>query len=222
MSAEEVVKLLDSYWFERRFLSHNPMDAPTKAADQEVEEEAKYSGLPRTLHVRSLSDQLSSSRRSFSYGSLSISSVSLMSTPPKLQTILSDKQVLEFSKEEERVKKRESERKRRKLASAKSLSDLEFEELKGFMDLGFVFSEEEKDSRLVSIIPGLQRLGRKGSGDGEEEGEINETLVSRPYLSEAWDVLGRLKNWKIPAPGNEMDMKDQLRFWAHTVASTVR
>lgn len=183
MGEEEVVKLLDTYWFERRFLSHR--DAPTKAADQKVEEEAKYSGLPPTLHVRSLSDQLSSSRRSFSYGSLSISSTSLMSTPPKLQTILSGKQALEFSKEEERVKKRESERKRRKLASAKSLSDLEFEELKGFMDLGFVFSEEEKDSRLVSIIPGLQRLGRKGSGDSEEEGEINETLVSRPYLSEA-------------------------------------
>ncbi|KAB8380451.1 hypothetical protein FH972_024759 [Carpinus fangiana] len=138
-----------------------------------------------------------------------------MSTPPKLQTILSGKQVLEFSKEEEGVKKRASERKRRKFASAKSLSDLEFEELKGLMDLGFVFSEEEKDSRLVSIIPGLQRLERKGGG------EINETSVLRPYLSEAWDVLG-LENWKIPAPGNEMDMKDQLRCWSNTVASTVR
>jgi hypothetical protein len=37
----------------------------------------------------------------------------------------------------------------RKLARAKGLSDLEFEELKGFMDLGSVFSEEDKDSRLV-------------------------------------------------------------------------
>jgi hypothetical protein len=138
-----------------------------------------------------------------------------MSTPPELQTVLSGKQVLAFSIEEEGVKKRASERKRRKLVSPKSLLDLEFEELKGFMDLGFVFSEEEKDSRLVSIIPCLQRLGRKGGG------EINETLVSRPYLSETWDVLG-LENWKILALGNEMDMKDQLRCWANTVASTVR
>jgi hypothetical protein len=81
-----------------------------------------------------------------------------MSTPPELQTVLSGKQVLEFSIEEEGVKKRASERKRRELVCPKSLLDLEFEELKGFMDLGFVFSEEEKDSRLVSIIPCLQRL----------------------------------------------------------------
>ncbi|KAK9265568.1 hypothetical protein L1049_012458 [Liquidambar formosana] len=99
------------------------------------------------------------------------------------------------------------------------------------MDLGFVFSEEDKDSRLVSIIPGLQRLGRKGVEDDDEKGkEVDESVVSRPYLSEAWDVLDRkeveqpllLMDWRIPASGNKMDMKDNLRFWAHTVASTVR
>ncbi|KAK9284305.1 hypothetical protein L1049_023476 [Liquidambar formosana] len=122
-------------------------------------------------------------------------------------------------------------RRRRKRGNSKSLSDLEFEEVKGFMDLGFVFSEEDKDSRLVSIIPGLQRLGRKGVEDDDEKGkEVDESVVSRPYLSEAWDVLDRkeveqpllLMDWRIPASGNKMDMKDNLRFWAHTVASTVR
>lgn len=94
------------------------------------------------------------------------------------------------------------------------------------MDLGFVFSEEDKDSSLVSIIPGLQRLGKK---DGEEEiGGVDEAKVSRPYLSEAWHGLERRKkedalmNWRLPALRNEMDMKDNLRWWAHTVASTLR
>jgi hypothetical protein len=49
------------------------------------------------------------------------------------------------------------------------------------MDLGFVFSEEDKDSSLASIIPGLQRFGK----NAEEEENSNEPAVQRPYLSEA-------------------------------------
>ncbi|KAG6433037.1 hypothetical protein SASPL_104642 [Salvia splendens] len=79
--------------------------------------------------------------------------------------------------------------------ASKNLTELEVEELKGFMDLRFVFSDEDRDSnsRLASIIPGLMRKG-------------GETTPSRP----------------IPAFGNEMELKDHLRFWAHSVASTVR
>ena len=109
------------------------------------------------------------------------------------------------------------------------MSDLEFEELKGFMDLGFVFSEEDKDSSLASIIPGLQRL-RKKEEEEEENEDCDEISVPRPYLSEAWEVQeydrrkkeNSLVNWKMPAINNETDMKESLRWWAHTVASTVR
>ena len=93
-----------------------------------------------------------------------------------------------------------------------------------FMDLGFVFSEEDKDSSLASIIPGLQRFGK----NAEEEENSNEPAVQRPYLSEAWEVQERRKkenplmNWKIHAVNNEIDMKDSLRWWARTVVSTVR
>ncbi|OVA13188.1 Protein of unknown function DUF1685 [Macleaya cordata] len=120
---------------------------------------------------------------------------------------------------------------RRNRGSSRSLSDLEFNELKGFMDLGFVFSEEDKNSStLVSIIPGLQRLGKRESDQIDDETIIDEHegLISRPYLSEAWDILDQRKeenplmNWRIPALRSEIDMKDHLRFWAHTVASTVR
>ncbi|KAF2302998.1 hypothetical protein GH714_012476 [Hevea brasiliensis] len=86
------------------------------------------------------------------------------------------------------------------------------------MDLGFLFSEEDKDSSLVSIIPGLQRLGKK---DGAEESRVDEATISRPYLSEAWSGLERRKkedslmNWRIPALSNEMDMKDNLKWRPH-------
>lgn len=128
---------------------------------------------------------------------------------------------------------------KKKRRGSKSLSDLEFEELKGFMDLGFVFSEEDKDSSLASILPGLQRLGKKsvkneedeedGDDDDDEEDEENfdKAAVPRPYLSEAWKVHKKkkenpLKNWKVPALNNENDIKDSLKLWAHTVASNVR
>ncbi|XP_039169604.1 uncharacterized protein LOC120293883 [Eucalyptus grandis] len=117
----------------------------------------------------------------------------------------------------------------------KSLSELEVEELKGFVDLGFVFLEEDRvDSSLVSIIPGLQRLGNKIK-DGEEDDEDGDekltagesVVVARPYLSEAWEWWEEkrkedpLMNWKVPALGNKTDMKESLKWWAHTVASTV-
>ncbi|KAM2560756.1 hypothetical protein COP2_012763 [Malus domestica] len=67
--------------------------------------------------------------------------------------------------------------------------DLQFEELKGFIDLGFVFSEEDKDSNLVSIIPRLQRLGKK---DDSRDESFDESAITRPYLSEAWEGHIRL------------------------------
>ena len=237
MDAEEVLKLFDSHWLESTIFSQKPLSLPHKTTNPTHHQiqEPNFSRLP-TLHVRSLSDQLLMSSKASSFSSESLSPNSVMTTrsTPKLQTIISGKDVSEFSNEEHQqyempIKKKVHGRKRRtKLSSAKSLSDLEFEELKGFMDLGFRFSEEDKDSRLVSIIPGLQRLGRKGSEEDvdEEERKTDENVVSRPYLSEAWDVLDKQKhplmNWKISALGDEMDMKDQLKFWAHTVASSMK
>ncbi|KAG1335272.1 putative WAS protein family [Cocos nucifera] len=123
---------------------------------------------------------------------------------------------------------------------SRSLPELEFEEVKGFMDLGFTFSDAEADPRLMSIVPGLQRLGKRAAGDGEPaaEGssctseEVDESAILRPYLSEAWDAQEEeeetaapdnpLKNWRIPKAADDMDLKDHLRSWAHAVASTVR
>ncbi|CAI8618681.1 unnamed protein product [Vicia faba] len=219
---EHFMKLFDSFWFEVNILNINTTSSITKTISKEnlkdcrknetssaAEEEPKLARI-RTVHNRSMSDQSITSLTSFNHDSLSPDSVLV---PLKLQTIFSGKEVTD-SEDKNLVptetqtqtlllpKKNNMNKVVKKKRESKSLSDLEFEELKGFMDLGFVFSEEDKDSNLVSIIPG-------------------------PYLSEAWEVHERKKEkplmkWKVPAMKNEIDMKNSLRLWAHTVASTVR
>lgn len=106
---------------------------------------------------------------------------------------------------------------------SKSLSELEFEELKGFTDLGFVFSEQDKDdSHLVEMIPGLQKQKVEGNN---ELILLRATIRPRPYLSQAWEYCyeeSQLMKWRVPAHVNDIDMKDSLKWWAHTVASSVR
>lgn len=46
-----------------------------------------------------------------------------------------------------------------KSMSCKTLGELELEEVKGFMDLGFIFKKENLSPRMMSLVPGLQRLG---------------------------------------------------------------
>lgn len=253
MDADAVLKFFDSCWFELEILkkqdtSHNS-EANTdikSCQSEELPSGPEFSSLP-TLRARSMSDQLSSETSSQDYPLSSKSAI--------LQTILSGKQAFTDSRHEEAddvstpevtctaetgeeglARRRGGRRGRGKQMKrfSKSLSDLEFEELKGFMDLGFVFSEEDKNSSLVSVIPGLQRLGmeKKREEKTEEEEQrrasVDESVVSRPYLSEAWEVAGTreddnpLRNWMIPASSDEMDVKDNLRWWAHAVASTVR
>ncbi|KAK6917930.1 Protein of unknown function DUF1685 [Dillenia turbinata] len=236
MEAENILNLFDFNWFEREIFRRNSASLPSSTNPVEkIEDEEEKPCLSRR-HVRSHSDQLLVSTTSFIEESTSSPNSVLVT--PKLQTILSGKEVEAFSDPEAKLqeieiqseKKQSSLRRRRRRGNSKSLSELEFEEVKGFMDLGFVFSEEDKDSRLVEIIPGLQRLGRK-SEVSENTEDISEQVVSRPYLSEAWEVLDQrlkdrkenpLSNWQIPAIQSDLDMKDHLKFWAHMVASTVR
>jgi len=238
MAAEQVPRLLDSFWFEVSILSNKTPSLSHNNMEEVLPSDAKLSLVPTpTLEVRSYSDQNLESTSSILCDSPSPNSVLALR---RLRTIPSEREIMEFSSgnNEKGVNFKRKKQKgfghgRRlgKERPSRSLSELEFKELKGFMDLGFVFSEEDKDSsKLVSLIPGLQRLGRDEDED-EDEGKDDESLVSdnnMPYLSEAWDVLDQteirnpLLNWRVPAMGNEIDMKDNLRFWAHTVASIVR
>ncbi|PSS29044.1 Protein of unknown function DUF1685 protein [Actinidia chinensis var. chinensis] len=238
MDPEEIITLLDSYWFNQEIFKKKPQQTPNSKTNPDHQNQTNQQE-PNilSLHVRSKSDQLVS-MPSFSSDSLSPNSV--LFTPqeeePKVQPPIAEQQ-------QEQPKKGTSRRRRTKKGMTKSLSNLEFEELKGFLDLGFVFSEEDVNSSLVEIIPGLQRLKGEQQGtdckEGEEQGtgceegekqgtSGGESSVQRPYLSEAWEVWERerrekpLMNWRFPDVGNEIGMKDSLKWWAHTVASTVR
>ncbi|CAA0817802.1 Unknown protein [Striga hermonthica] len=233
MEAEAVLNLLDSSWFYIKPFENQPkpsIDDPNP--NPQITEIPPEPCLKRrlTIHTRSKSDQL-----------MKIPIVGAdvfsprISQKPNLQTILSGREIDPLDKPVKELtgpatkKKKEKNKKSR---FTKSLSELEFEEMKGFMDLGFVFSEEDKeDPGLVEIVPGLQKLGL-------EEGRRVEQLVGprararpRPYLSEAWGACDRVTGPDpllmamesiMPAVMNEIDMKDSLKWWAHSVASAVR
>lgn len=96
----------------------------------------------------------------------------------------------------------------------RSLSDLEFEEVQGFKDLGFSFEKEALSPSLANILPGLQEKNRE---------ETEEDKAARgPYLSEAWLVQSCAP--PVPTWASNMsaaDMKQQIKFWARAVASNV-
>ncbi|CAH9135511.1 unnamed protein product [Cuscuta epithymum] len=240
-----LLTLFDSFWFEYEILtSKNPATTlSSKTQEDTVNPNNELSRAPTTFISGPFSDKcLSSENPSMDAEEPSPESV-LLEPRPQLQPILSGK---EFSDQTSiansssgddvsfRSIKSSRRRMRRKDSvkrNSKSLSDLEFKEVKGFMDLGFVFSDEDRDSDLlVSIIPGLQKRGVS------EYGGMIAADVSRPYLSEAWDAMEEQKrdndnnsssqsqigSWRIPSAfGNEMEMKNHLKFWAHAVASNV-
>ncbi|XXG90255.1 hypothetical protein AAC387_Pa12g2067 [Persea americana] len=220
MDEEQVLNLFDIYWFYHKSIQNppSPPPPPSPIDPVSIEAETKIEKPPlsriRSLHRRSFSDQLSSTSDPFSPNSVL--------QAPKLETIFSGKEAGEVTGQVKAERPSKKALARRKKKGSRSLSELEFEELKGFLDLGFTFSEEETDSRLLSIVPGLQRLGKKAGEDDPDD----ETVVSRPYLSEAWSFERKeedpLMYWRISAVGNELDMKNQLKYWAHAVASTVR
>ncbi|KAG8386782.1 hypothetical protein BUALT_Bualt03G0184700 [Buddleja alternifolia] len=298
MSVEEtvvVLSLFDSYWFQYGVFTSKPpplisstehvkIISPVREGDEdEDDEKPKLNRMITTTGLimrKSYSDQHLRPR-------LSSSKDDFPNMPPpshhQLQTILSGKESRGHMPPHEKADHRIKEPSIRRKSSSKSLSELEFEELKGFMDLGFVFSddqekEEDEDySRLVKIIPGLQRERRRRRLDDGKNNIINNveldksnykggfistdheeqyysssssssssvSISRRSYLSEAWDysldqkttrVMNKnnqnnsnnpmlLDHWRIPANyysgRNEMEFKDHLRFWAHTVASTV-
>lgn len=128
-----------------------------------------------------------------------------------------------------------------KSMSCRSLGELELEEVKGFMDLGFIFKKEYLSPRMMSVVPGLQRLGLyqnrqninlRESKEAEDHDELirkqeedEEKGIIRPYLSESWLIKrpdSPLLNLRVPRVSVAADMKKHLKFWARTVASEIQ
>ncbi|GJV46610.1 DUF1685 family protein [Tanacetum coccineum] len=216
--------MFESWWFNYEILKKNPSSSYEKINKSSSCSEPKYSSL-RSILVRSHShDNIGNS---FNYASFSPNSVLFKSVPSrKLDFATKKQEQVQVKVQNEEVEKTERRKKKiRRQGTSKSLSELEFEEVKGFMDLGFVFSEKDQDPSLVEIIPGLQRLSK------------HVTSVRRPYLSEAWEEdLHNKKlnktimdpkttlmiNWEVPCVKDENQLKDNLKLWAHNVASIVR
>lgn len=110
---------------------------------------------------------------------------------------------------------------------SESVSDLEAEETKGFIDLGFVFTEEDLNSELPEILPGLQTFLHR------EEQSKTDSSVPRPYLSEAWELHSNkwserakkdsiVLDLRMAKICSETNMKDCLKWWARSVASSLK
>ncbi|KAJ3692118.1 hypothetical protein LUZ60_012468 [Juncus effusus] len=222
---KQILSLFDLCWF-RHLILFSPPPSPQPARDI-----IKPSPLPQ---------QLPRHRRTRSYDT-NPSFLSPPIWPPRLPTIVSGKETLPIQTNQTAQtsimnpayeheghpathlqNSSTKERMRKHKRQSKSMSELELEELKGLMDLGFSFSdiEENLDSRLARIVPGLRRSG----GEGEVEVEV----VRRPYLSEAWAVRDEverkrlLRDWRVLKNGDEEDVKEHLRRWAHAVATTIK
>ncbi|KAL9667398.1 hypothetical protein QQ045_001755 [Rhodiola kirilowii] len=75
-----------------------------------------------------------------------------------LSTVFSGQEIDKLTEKTEQPKHKNRGKQR---VYSKSLSELEVEEVRGFIELGFVFSEEDvEDTDLISIVPGIKRLGR--------------------------------------------------------------
>ena len=94
----------------------------------------------------------------------------------------------------------------------RSHSDLEYIEVQGFKDLGFVFDKEELNASLARVIP---FLNDKKTENGEN--------IARPYLSEAWRAQKSAPvMFRRVDKRSAEDMKEQLKFWARAVACNAR
>nr|GMC90509.1 uncharacterized protein LOC107061418 [Ipomoea batatas] len=110
------------------------------------------------------------------------------------------------------------------------------------MDLGFIFDKERTSKKMMSVLPGLQRLqliktkpdrvlsrnSQRTDRDSVHEHEDEDNMERgrlRPYLSEAWFIKSPnspLLNLRMPRASAAGDMKRHLRHWAKTVATVVR
>ncbi|CAN6177871.1 unnamed protein product [Urochloa humidicola] len=261
-AAEQTMALYDAFWFRHLVLLPSPAApaAPPAGPPAPVERErAAPSSSPSPTagavagglrHRRTRSDEAAAAV----FQGLEPLRLPNSGNRARLETILSGKDGLAapaLAPPQPLPERRRPEARRpvgtgrRRRRRGRSMSELEFEEVKGLQDLGFTFSDAEVDAELASIVPGLLRRKRS-----EEDNNVRATTASappaatpreesasaaaaaaevprRPYLSEAWDdeeeeVRRALRNWRIPPPGDGNNLKEHLRMWAHTVASAVR
>ncbi|KAG2612217.1 uncharacterized protein LOC120704799 [Panicum virgatum] len=246
-AAERTMELYDACWFRHLVL----LPPPSTAAPEREADRAPAGPVPASSPTAGAGGGLRHRRtRSHEATAAAFQGLEPLLLPAdsgnraRLETILSGKDGLAAAAPPER-RRRPAGGGQRRRRRGRSLSELEFEEVKGLQDLGFTFSDAEVDAELASIVPGLRRKRSEEenratasapaaprdapSSSSSAPPEDAAQAPRRPYLSEAWDddeeeaeVRRALRNWRIPPPGDGNDLKEHLRMWAHTVASAVR
>ncbi|KAF3781262.1 hypothetical protein EJ110_NYTH37472 [Nymphaea thermarum] len=231
--AKTLLHAMDFFWFRHNILSpkppsplhHRAMELVNPSPELPTAEsplllkEQHFSSLPElVLSPLSEVDDECTTRRASSLELVREDETSSWSSSSKVQSSPLSPPAIKLQ--------RTGCQRRGRIRSCKSLSELERDELKGFMDLGFTFKREELNPRMISMIPGLQGLeaGEEPS-DSTVKVKVRDS-ITRPYLSEAW-LINRpdspLLNFKIPrVPNGGTDMKKHLRFWARTVALAIQ
>lgn len=111
------------------------------------------------------------------------------------------------------------------LVRTKSLTDEDLDELKGCLDLGFGFSYDEIPE-LCNTLPALElcySMSQKFQLDDHQKSPERSALPSSVTESPPAAAASPIASWKISSPGDHPeDVKARLKFWAQTVACTVR
>ncbi|KAL1541287.1 hypothetical protein AAHA92_25529 [Salvia divinorum] len=112
---------------------------------------------------------------------------------------------------------------RTSMRKALSSADLELEEVKGFMDLGFDFKEHNLSSHVISLILGLQQRIKSQEQDLGIQFDLAEEKYMRSYLSESWLVkmLDSPVILSLRISDDSDKLKKHLKDWARIVAATI-
>ncbi|KAK9068871.1 hypothetical protein SSX86_012987 [Deinandra increscens subsp. villosa] len=138
----------------------------------------------------------------------------------------------ELAWEKKRHQMRKQERKRDE--NHNELSDEDLDELKGCIELGFVFNEEKGGQSLANTLPALDHyfaVNRLGSPTGSPRAASSsrpDLVGFRSASSKSFDerslaLVSNEDSWKICTPGdNPQQVKTKLRHWAQLVACSVK
>ncbi|GLT89749.1 hypothetical protein SLE2022_077220 [Rubroshorea leprosula] len=251
MANISILRTMDRLWFHQVILF---LESTSQDVTKTLEPRNKLLSSSPSIYVSSLPEaeisktvsvlekDVSSKNSSLDDSSKEDSIIKEKRRPRRLSVGTSKSQLLSFKPSTQKHQKNHryssnSETKLQKSMSCRSLRDLELEEVKGFLDLGFIFKKEHLNWRIMKVIPSLQRLGfhknnetstKQAKKDEEEDDtkqEEEEGGVTRPYLSEAWLIkrpISPLLNLKLPRELAAFDMKKHLRFWATTIALEIQ
>ncbi|XP_021621555.1 uncharacterized protein LOC110621594 [Manihot esculenta] len=120
------------------------------------------------------------------------------------------------------------ERRKNNIIDSDDLTDEDLNELKGCIELGFGFNEEE-GHQLCNTLPALdlyfavnRQLSPSPSSTPQSGGSMSRSSSSLGRRSSSFGSSPNESDWKICSPGDDpQQVKTKLRHWAQAVACSV-